>query len=248
MIKRIRNTRIIFLYILFLMSCTLSVSTLQVSAATKKGSIEIHYKGRTDSQGEGDLSGATFTLFQILSADYGELVWNEEFASAGISLKDTSAGAREKQAKKLFDYAKKNNITGTTQDTNTAGYTSFLNLDEGIYLLAQIGTVDSGTEQFESAPFLIEVPSEISGRFEYNVETEPKAEWVSKKEPPVVPNQPGDTPEKTPGKKEQVSSNPIRDMIDKVKTGDETTFITWICIACAGLGIMIVIYRKRNKE
>ena len=178
MIKRIRNTRIIFLYILFLMSCTLSVSTLQVSAATKKGSIEIHYKGRTDSQGEVDLSGATFTLFQIQSAENGELVWNEEFASAGISLKDTSAGAREKQAKKLFDYAKKNNITGTTQDTNTAGYTSFLNLDEGIYLLAQIGTVDSGTEQFESAPFLIEVPSEISGRFEYNVETEPKAEWV----------------------------------------------------------------------
>ncbi len=36
MIKRIRNNRIIFLYILFLMSCTLSVSTLQVSAATKK--------------------------------------------------------------------------------------------------------------------------------------------------------------------------------------------------------------------
>ena len=106
-----------------------------------------------------------------------------------------------------------------------------IGLIEGIYLLAQIGTVDSGTEQFESAPFLIEVPSEISGRFEYNVETEPKAEWVSKKEPPVVPNQPGDTPEKTPGKKEPVSSNPISDMIDKVKTGDETTFITWICVA-----------------
>lgn len=157
MIKRIRNTRIIFLYILFLMSCTLSVSTLQVSAATKKGSIEIHYKGRIDSQGEVDLSGATFTLFQIQSAENGELVWNEEFASAGISLKDTSAGAREKQAKKLFDYAKKNDITGTTQETNTAGYTSFLNLEEGTYLLAQIGTVDSGTEQFESAPFLIEV-------------------------------------------------------------------------------------------
>lgn len=163
------------------MSCTLSVSILQVSAATKKGSIEIHYKGRTDSQGEVDLSGATFTLFQIQSAENGELVWNEEFVSAGISLKDTSAGAREKQAEKLFDYAKKNNITGTIQETNTVGYTSFLNLDEGIYLLAQIGTVDSGTEQFESAPFLIEVPSEISGRFEYNVETEPKAEWVSKK-------------------------------------------------------------------
>ena len=121
MIKRIRNTRIIFLYILFLMSCTLSVSTLQVSAATKKGSIEIHYKGRIDAQGEVDLSGATFTLFQIQSAENGELVWNEEFASAGISLKDTSAGAREKQAKKLFDYAKKNDITGTTQETNTAG-------------------------------------------------------------------------------------------------------------------------------
>ena len=85
MIKRIRNTRIIFLYILFLMSCTLSVSTLQVSAATKKGSIEIHYKGRTDSQGEVDLSGATFTLFQIQSAENGELVWNEELVSSGNS-------------------------------------------------------------------------------------------------------------------------------------------------------------------
>ena len=244
MIKRIRNTE------LYILICTLSVSTLQVSAATKKGSIEIHYKGRIDAQGEVDLSGATFTLFQIQSAENGELVWNEEFASAGISLKDTSAGAREKaRRKKLFDYAKKKmTLLELHRRQIQRGYTSFLNLEEGTYLLAQIGTVDSGTEQFESAPFLIEVPSEISGRFEYNVETEPKAEWVSKKEPPVVPNQSGDTSEKTPGKKEPVSSNPIRDMIDKVKTGDETTFITWICVACAGLGIMIAISRKRNKE
>nr|WP_278460064.1 hypothetical protein [Mediterraneibacter faecis] len=56
----------------------------------------------------------------------------------GISLKDTSAGAREKQAKKLFDYAKKNNITGTTQETNTAGYTSFLNLDEVFIFLHRL--------------------------------------------------------------------------------------------------------------
>ena len=79
---------------------------------------------------------------------------NLVFHLSGISLQDTSAEAREKQAKQLFAFAKENNISGLMQETDTSGRTSFGELDEGIYLLAQIGNVESGTDKFESAPFL----------------------------------------------------------------------------------------------
>ena len=45
------------------------------------------------------------------------------------------------------------------QEIDTSGRTSFGELDEGIYLLAQIGNVESGTDKFESAPFLVNIPS-----------------------------------------------------------------------------------------
>ena len=70
------------------------------------------------------------------------------------------------------------------QEIDTSGRTSFGELDEGIYLLAQIGNVESGTDKFESAPFLVNIPSEINGNVEYNVTIEPKAEWVSSETPP----------------------------------------------------------------
>ena len=77
------------------------------------------------------------------------------------------------------------------------GRTSFGKLKEGIYLLAQIGNVESDTDKFESAPFLVNIPSEINGNVEYNVTIEPKAEWFSPETPPNNPDKPKDpTPSK----------------------------------------------------
>ena len=42
-----------------------------------------------------------------------------------ISLQDTSAEAREKQAKQLFAFAKENNISGLMQEIDTSGRTEF---------------------------------------------------------------------------------------------------------------------------
>ena len=165
-----------------------------------------------------------------------------------MSLGDTSAEAREKQAKRLFEHANKSNISGTTQVTDSLGYASFAELEEGIYLIAQIGNVECGTDKFESAPFLVNIPSEINGKTEYDVVIEPKGEWVTPAKPPVTPTNP-DKPaptEPTPTKPD--IPDPIRKIIDSVKTGDTTNIISWVLIAIGSLVLIIVLYRKRKEN
>ena len=74
-----------------------------------------------------------FSIFPIQYMKNDELSWEDDFKDSGISLQDTSAEAREKQARQLFAFAKENNISGLTQETDTSGRTSFGELDEGIY-------------------------------------------------------------------------------------------------------------------
>lgn len=175
-------------------------------------------------------------------------IWQNGFENSGVSLGDTSAEAREKQAKRLFEYANKSNISGTTQVTDSLGYASFAELEEGIYLIAQIGNVECGTDKFESAPFLVNIPSEINGKTEYDVVIEPKGEWVTPAKPPVTPtnlDKPAPT-EPTPTKPD--IPDPIRKIIDSVKTGDTTNIISWVLIAIGSLVLIIVLYRKRKEN
>ena len=159
------------------------------------------------------------------------------FKDSGISLQDTSAEAREKQAKQLYAFAKGNDISGLIQETDSSGCTSFGELDEGIYLIAQIGNVESGTDKFESAPFLVNIPSEING----NVEIEPKAEWVSPETPSNNPDKPKDPAPSKPDK-----PNTIQKIINTVKTGDTTNIVAWFLIAIVSLGLIIGFYKKRK--
>ena len=173
---------------------------------------------------------------------YGENPTTYE-GKRGISLQDTSAEAREKQAKQLFAFAKENNISGLMQETDTSGRTSFGELNEGIYLIAQIGNVENGTDKFESAPFLVNIPSEINGNVEYNVTIEPKAEWVSSEIPPNNPDKPKDP---TPSKPDK--PNTIQKIINTVKTGDTTNIVAWFLIALVSLGLIIGFYKKRKMK
>lgn len=115
--------------------------------------------------------------------------------------------------------------------------------DEGIYLLAQIGNVESGTDKFESAPFLVNIPSEINGNVEYNVTIEPKAEWVSSETPPSNPDKPKDP---TPSKPDK--PNTIQKIINTVKTGDTTNIVAWFLIAIVSLGLIVGLYKKRKMK
>ena len=115
---------------------------------------------------------------------------------------------------------------------NYPSMNGFGELDEGIYLIAQIGNVESGTDKFESAPFLVNIPSEINGNVEYNVTIEPKAEWVSPETPPNNPDKP----------------NTIQKIINTVKTGDTTNIVAWFLIAIVSLGLIVGLYKKRKMK
>ena len=239
--KKIRSIHIILFVMLFLVGSFIDISTIHAEAGSRTGSVQIIYKGRNSSDKEVALSGAKFSIFPIQYMKNGELVWENGFIDSGISLQDTSAEAREKQAKQLFVFAKENNISGLMQETDTSGRTSFGELNEGIYLLAQIGNVESGTDKFESAPFLVNIPSEINGSVEYNVTIEPKAEWVSPETPSNNPDKPKDLAPSKPDK-----PNTIQKIINTVKTGDTTNIVAWFLIAIVSLGLIIGFYKKRK--
>lgn len=274
MIKRIRKMAALSTITIFLVCNFLYMSVIQVYAEPRTGDIEIDYTGRTDYRDNIILSGAKFEIFPIQYLDNEVLTWRDEFADCGISLEDSSSGAREEQAKKLFQYAKDHNISGIIHVTDEAGHTHFLDLAEGVYLLAEIGDVDNGVDEFESAPFLVYIPSEVSGEFEYDVDVEPKADWVSHEGHPVGPDEPDDPdkpenpekdPEDTPDKDPDITpdktpeTNPshtgdggdssiIQKILNTVKTGDETNLIMWSLMVLISLGVMIVLYRKKIKK
>ena len=241
--KKIRSIHIILFVMLFLVGSFINISTIHAEAGSRTGSIQIIYKGRNSSDKEVALSGAKFSIFPIQYMKNDELVWENGFKDSGISLQDTSAEAREKQAKQLYAFAKENDISGLMQETDSSGCTSFGELDEGIYLIAQIGNVESGTDKFESAPFLVNIPSEINGNVEYNVTIEPKAEWVSPETPPSNPDKPKDP---TPSKPDK--PNTIQKIINTVKTGDTTNIVAWFLIAIVSLGLIVGLYKKRKMK
>ena len=251
MIRKIKNIHIILIVTFLLVGSFIEGSTIHVEAETRKGSIQIIYKGRDNTDKEVILSGARFSIFPIQYVKNNGFIWASDFENAGVSLEGNSAEEREKQAKQLFEYVKKNNISGLTQETDVSGRTSFGNLDEGIYLLAQIGNMQSGTDKFESAPFLVNIPSEINGDVEYDVIIEPKAEWVSPEMPPASPTNP-DNPAK-PAPQNPKPSKPdtpgsIQKIINIVKTGDMTSIIVFGVTAIVSLSLIIAVCRKKSSE
>ena len=241
--KKIRSIHIILFVMLFLVGSFIDISTIHAEAGSRTGSIQIIYKGRNHADEEVILSWAEFAIFPIQYKKNDEWIWQNGFENSGVSLGDTSAEAREKQAKRLFGYAEKSNISGTTQVTDDLGHASFAELEERIYLLAQMGNAECGIDKFESAPFLVNIPSEINGNVEYNVTIEPKAEWVSPETPPNNPDKPKDP---TPSKPDK--PNPIQKIINTVKTGDTTNIVAWFLIAIVSLGLIVGLYKKRKMK
>lgn len=121
----------------------------------------------------------------------GKLVWRDEFAKCGIAMDDSSSQARAEQAKKLYAYAKKHDIPGVIYITDKKGCIEINDLAEGIYLIAQTEEVEEGRDGFMSDPFWVMIPTEENGETEWDVDIEPKADWVSHDGEPVYP---GDKP------------------------------------------------------
>ena len=207
--------------LLLLLISMLFVSLIQVHADSRMGSIDIDYKGRTDSQEEIILSGAKFEIIPIQYVENEKWVWQSSFVDCGVSLHDTSAEARNKQAKQLLEYARKKGVSGNQQLSN---------LNEGMYLITQIGSVKNGNDTFESAPFLVSIPSDIDEYLVYDVKVEPKVTWLTNNVPPSVPEKPSE-----------------KDPPEDTNTSVQVKKTTWIVLALCSFG-MIVIIRRRLKR
>lgn len=142
------------------------------------GSITVFYHGVTP-QGESiALSGAEFSIYK--AGVYGKDGWKPEdsFSGSGISLDGlSSASGQREAAAELYDYAKKQELEGRAQLTDSRGKLRFDGLDSGLYLLAQTKTLPYEDGAFRSAPFLVELPLEGAPQAGYDVTAEPKNEW-----------------------------------------------------------------------
>lgn len=220
------------IYSLFLLLISLLfVSLIQVHADSRTGSIDIDYKGRTDSQEEIILSGAKFEIIPIQYIENEKWVWQSSFVDCGVSLHDTSAEARNKQAKQLLEYARKKCIAGNQQLTDSMGHALFSGLNEGMYLVFQIDSVKNGNDTFESAPFLVSIPSDIDGYLVYDVKVEPKVTWITDNAPPTVPEKPSE-------------KNPPED----TNTGVRVKRMTWIVLALCSFGMLVLLGRRLKRK
>lgn len=195
------------------------------------GSIDIDYKGRTDNQEEIILSGAKFEIIPIQYVENEKWVWQSSFVDCGVSLHDTSAEARNKQAKQLLEYARKKGVSGNQQLTDSMGHALFSGLNEGMYLVFQIDSVKNGNDTFESAPFLVSIPSDIDGYLVYDVKVEPKVTWLTNNVPSSVPEKPSE-------------KNPPED----TNTGVQVKKMTWIVLALCSFGMIVILGRRLKRK
>ncbi|EEC89311.1 isopeptide-forming domain-containing protein [Holdemanella biformis] len=209
----------------------LFVSLIQVHADSRMGSIDIDYKGRTDNQEEIILSGAKFEIIPIQYVENEKWVWQSSFVDCGVSLHDTSAEARNKQAKQLLEYARKKGVSGNQQLTDSMGHALFSGLNEGMYLVFQIDSVKNGNDTFESAPFLVSIPSDIDGYLVYDVKVEPKVTWLTNNVPSSVPEKPSE-------------KNPPED----TNTGVQVKKMTWIVLALCSFGMIVILGRRLKRK
>ncbi len=211
-------------------------------AAEPQGSITVHYHGCSDMEVPIDLPGAEFVLYPVGERQGDCWVLTGAFADAEVSLKNDAASERAEQAQQLYQYAREQGITGTTQTTDDRGQAVFRKLDYGLYLIVQPKAVELGEDgAYMSSPFLLSVPAEISGVLTADIVTEPKCGWEG--EETVDPEKPIDPAEPT------IPSEPSKPT-ESPTTGDGFSMDLWLTLL-AGSGAALTgiwVKGKTKKE
>lgn len=145
----------------------------------RKGSISITI---TDPETEKAVPEGKLTVYCVAEAAENDgnysFVYTEEFADCGFSLKDVQS---EKLPKNLAQYAQKNGIEGTDLTISDRGKAVLSGLTPGLYLIVQTEAMD-GYKKIN--PFLVSLPMEEKGTWNYEVDASPKVELKKKPEVP----------------------------------------------------------------
>lgn len=216
---------------IFLLSLIFFSQIKTVYANEQKGAIFIDYRGVDENQKEIAPSGVEFVIYNVgdFKEENGRL--NEMFQQSGVSLADSSASARNRQAKELYSYATKNTLIGVSLTTKE-GKAELKELETGIYLVAQVDKYFYQEKGYMiSEPFLVSIPMQVNGEWKYQVNVEPKTEW-----------QPATKPERKPvPHKQENNKNP------NVKTGDSAVIVPFIISFFISIILIFIICRKNNK-
>jgi hypothetical protein len=150
--------------------CALGIgaNALHRSDLSRTGEITMVMK-----DGDTAVPGGTVEVFQVgeaVLASGGEFdyVLTDDFRKSGVSLDDVESATA---AQTLADYAEENLLTGTIHQISKDGKVTFSDLEAGVYLVVQ----EVGNEAYALVnPFLVELPQNLNGTYQYQVTATPK--------------------------------------------------------------------------
>lgn len=158
------------LAILILLSFSVPVFARQLDA-DQDGSISITLVDQAQKQPVADAPIAVYYVASAEGGSSGKLVYTytEDFERCGFDLKDL------RLATKLSAFVEEHDAFARTAVTDARGKAVLKDLPLGLYLVKQTEPAANGVI---CMPFLVTVPNETGGGYDYDVDAKPKADVV----------------------------------------------------------------------
>lgn len=226
-----------------------TVSAAEKESGGRTGEITVYMHGSTEYVKDIPLSGEEVAVYRAAYLKDGIWTPTELFADSGFRLEDTTAESMERCADLLSRYVNDNGIKGNVSVTDEDGRAVFPGLQEGLYLVCPDKEMacENGRESgvFLADPYVVSIPSEISGKTDYTVETVPKTEWI----PDEDGGSQGDTPENDGGSGDGIRPTGETDGgRQRVQTGDTTRVSGYILVLLASGAVIADMIADRRRS
>ena len=245
----------------------------RISYASGSKTVVINSHSYNENNNKIAISGAEFYLYKVGEYNGDKYVLTDAFKKVWADINSSVAKDEMEAANILYKYAKDNNIKGRLEITDSNGKAVFSGLGDGVYVIAQEGSVKIGNMIYSSNPFLVKSPSHFEDGNTIVVEpkygidedhTPDKTENPPDKDeenppdkeenppdkdeenpPDKEENPPDKDEENPPDKNENTPNNEDGGKEKKVRTGDEGILNTVILFLVA-LIMFITINKKKN--
>ena len=213
------------------------------------GEITVYMHGSTEYAKDIPLAGGEVAVYRAAYRKDGIWTPTELFADSGFRLEDMTAESMERCADLLYQYVNDNAIKGSAAVTDENGRAVFSGLEAGLYLVCPEKEMacENGRESgvFLADPYVVSIPSEISGKTDYTVETVPKTEWI----PDEDGGSQGDTPENDGGSGDGIRPTGETDGgRQRVQTGDTTRVSGYILVLLARGAVIADMIADRRRS
>lgn len=134
---------------------------------SKKGDIEIILK---DPENGRPVDVGEFTIYKIadINKELYDYVYTSEFSGMKVGLENLKSDVLTNA---LVEYIQANNIKGKSFSLDSEGMIQYLGVDLGIYLIVNNRMM---IDYHKINPFIVTVPVDLDGSYEYFVDATPK--------------------------------------------------------------------------